>query len=27
VLGWEPEVITEDGIRELMRVAGLPATA
>jgi UDP-glucose 4-epimerase len=27
VLGWEPEVITEDGIRELMRVAGLAATA
>ena len=27
VLGWEPEVVTEDGIRELMRVAGLPATA
>jgi nucleoside-diphosphate-sugar epimerase len=24
VLGWEPEVVTEDGIRELVRVAGLP---
>lgn len=27
LLGWEPAVVTEDGIRELMRVAGLPATA
>ena len=26
VLGWEPEVATEDGIREMMRIAGLPAT-
>jgi UDP-glucose 4-epimerase len=25
-LGWEPEVVTEDGIRELMRIAGLPTT-